>query len=109
LTISYPAKASPPASNTDGPKSLAKTPPQWIQDQNNDETKFPNDDNEAEALGCFKLRRLRRFLMAPHLNTCSRHFMFFCTEFGLLPKRDMEPLEVSFKPARKQYHLAKGK
>jgi MOB kinase activator 1 len=47
--------------------------------------------------------------MAPHLNTCSMHFVFFCTEFGLLPDRDMEPLEVWVKPARKQYHLAKGK
>lgn len=108
---------------------------QWIQDQINDETKFPDDDDEAEALRVFQtpafaalcgqiFRRLFRVYgiiyssffgtlealqMAPHLNTCFKHFMFFCTEFGLLPEREMEPLEVLVKPIRKQYHLAKGK
>ncbi|EED88017.1 predicted protein [Thalassiosira pseudonana CCMP1335] len=108
---------------------------QWIADQINDETKFPDDDDEAEALRVFQtpqfaalcgqiFRRLFRVYgiiyssffgtlealqMAPHLNTCFKHFMFFCTEFGLLPEREMEPLEVLVKPIRKQYHLAKGK
>ena len=108
---------------------------QWIADQINDEAKFPDDDDEAEALRVFQtpqfaalcgqiFRRLFRVYgiiyssffgtlealqMAPHLNTCFKHFMFFCTEFGLLPEREMEPLEVLVKPIRKQYHLAKGK
>lgn len=107
---------------------------QWIADQINDETKFPDDDDEAEALRVFQtpafaalcgqiFRRLFRVYgiiyssffgtlealqMAPHLNTCFKHFMFFCTEFGLLPEREMEPLEVLVKPIRKQYHLSKG-
>jgi len=108
---------------------------QWIADQINDETKFPDDDDEAEALRVFQtpqfaalcgqiFRRLFRVYgiiyssffgtlealqMAPHLNTCFKHFMFFCTEFGLLPEREMEPLEVLVKPIRKQYQLSKGK
>jgi len=108
---------------------------QWIADQINDEAKFPDDDDEAEALRVFQtpqfaalcgqiFRRLFRVYgivyssffgtlealqMAPHLNTCFKHFMFFCTEFGLLPEREMEPLEVLVKPIRKQYHLSKGK
>ena len=105
----------------------------WIQDQINDETKFPDDDDEAEALRVFQtpqfaalcgqiFRRLFRVYgiiyssffgtlealgMAPHLNTTFKHFMFFCTEFGLLPEREVEPLEVLVKPIRKTYYLAK--
>lgn len=105
----------------------------WIVEQINDETKFPDDDDEAEALRVFQtpqfaalcgqiFRRLFRVYgiiyssffgtlealdMAPHLNTCFKHFMFFCTEFGLLPEREMEPLEVLVKPIRKQYFNAK--
>jgi len=45
--------------------------------------------------------------MAPHLNTAFKHFMFFCTEFGLLPEREIEPLEVLVKPIRKQYYMSK--
>jgi MOB kinase activator 1 len=105
----------------------------WIAEQMNDETKFPDDDNEAEALRVFQtpafaalcgqiFRRIFRVYgiiyssffgtlealdMAPHLNSCFKHFMFFCTEFGLLPEREMEPLEVLVKPIRKQYFAAK--
>jgi len=106
----------------------------WIAEQMNDETQFPNDNDEAEALRVFQtpqfaalcgqiFRRLFRVYgiiyssffgtldaldMAPHLNTCFKHFMFFCTEFGLLPEREVEPLEVLVKPIRKQYYMAKG-
>merc|ERR1719384_399348 len=91
---------------------------QWIADQINDETKFPDDDDEAEALRVFQtpqfaalcgqiFRTLEALQMAPHLNTCFKHFMFFCTEFGLLPEREVEPLEVLVKPIRKQYYLSK--
>merc|ERR1719237_1527239 len=45
--------------------------------------------------------------MAPHLNTCFKHFMFFCTEFSLLPEREIEPLEFIVKPIRKQYYISK--
>jgi MOB kinase activator 1 len=105
----------------------------WIADQMNDETKFPDDDDEEKALRVFQtpqfaalcgqiFRRLFRVYgiiyssffgtlealeMAPHLNSCFKHFMFFCTEFGLLPEREVEPLEVLVKPIRKQYYLAK--
>ena len=106
---------------------------QWIVDQINDEAKFPDDDNEQEALRVFQtpafaalcgqiFRRLFRVYgiiyssffgtlealgMAPHLNTCFKHFMFFTTEFGLLPEREIEPLEVLVKPIRKQYYMSK--
>jgi MOB kinase activator 1 len=105
----------------------------WIADQMNDETKFPDDDDEKRALAVFQtpqfaalcgqiFRRLFRVYgiiyssffgtlealdMAPHLNSCFKHFMFFCTEFGLLPEREIEPLEVLVKPIRKQYFQAK--
>lgn len=105
----------------------------WIADQMNDETKFPDDDDEEKALRVFQtpqfaalcgqiFRRLFRVYgiiyssffgtlealeMAPHLNSCFKHFMFFCTEFGLLPEREVEPLEVLVKPLRKQYYSAK--
>lgn len=105
----------------------------WIADQMNDETKFPDDDDETRALAVFQtpqfaalcgqiFRRLFRVYgiiyssffgtlealeMAPHLNSCFKHFMFFCTEFGLLPEREIEPLEVLVKPIRKQYYQAK--
>lgn len=105
----------------------------WIADQINDETKFPDDDDETEALRVFQtpqfaalcgqiFRRLFRVYgiiyssffgtlealdMAPHLNSCFKHFMYFCTEFGLLPEREIEPLEVLVKPIRKKYYAAK--
>jgi MOB kinase activator 1 len=105
----------------------------WIADQINDETKFPDDDDEAQSLSVFQtpqfaalcgqiFRRIFRVYgiiyssffgtlealdMAPHLNTCFKHFMFFCTEFGLLPERELEPLEVLVKPIRKQYYAHK--
>ena len=105
----------------------------WIAQQMNDESKFPDDDDEDKALRVFQtpqfaalcgqiFRRLFRVYgiiyssffgtlealeMAPHLNSCFKHFMFFCTEFGLLPEREIEPLEVLVKPIRKQYYQAK--
>lgn len=105
----------------------------WIAEQINDETKFPDDEDELESLRVFQtpqfaalcgqiFRRLFRVYgivyssffgtlealdMAPHLNTCFKHFMFFCTEFGLLPEREIEPLEVLVKPIRKQYFTRK--
>lgn len=106
----------------------------WIADQINDETKFPDDDDEAESLRVFQtpafaalcgqiFRRTFRVYgiiyssffgtlealgMAPHLNTCFKHFIFFCTEFGLLPEREVEPLEVLVNPIRKKYRTAKA-
>eukprot|EP00559_Dactyliosolen_fragilissimus_P002401 CAMPEP_0184864000 /NCGR_PEP_ID=MMETSP0580-20130426/13339_1 /TAXON_ID=1118495 /ORGANISM="Dactyliosolen fragilissimus" /LENGTH=232 /DNA_ID=CAMNT_0027362623 /DNA_START=52 /DNA_END=747 /DNA_ORIENTATION=- len=106
---------------------------QWIADQINDVTKFPDNDDDAESLRVFQTpsfaalcgqiyRRLFRVYgiiyssffgtlealgMAPHLNTCFKHFMFFCTEFGLLPDREIEPLEVLVKPIKKKYYLSK--
>merc|ERR1711862_829136 len=107
---------------------------QWIADQMNDETKFPDDDDEEEALRVFQtsqfaalcgqiFRRLFRVYgiiyssffgtlealdMARHLNSCFKHFMFFCTEFGLLPEREIEPLEVLVKPLKNKYYAEKG-
>jgi MOB kinase activator 1 len=106
----------------------------WIADQMNDVAKFPDDDDEEKALRVFQtpqfaalcgqiFRRIFRVYgiiyssffgtlealeMAPHLNSCFKHFMFFCTEFGLLPEREIDPLEVLVKPIRKQYHQAKN-
>lgn len=105
----------------------------WIADQINDETKFPDDDDEAESLRVFTtpqfaalcgqiFRRIFRVYgiiyssffgtlealgMAPHLNTCFKHFVFFCTEFGLLPEKEIEPLEVLVNPIRKKYRAAR--
>jgi len=105
----------------------------WIADQMNDPNKFPDDEDDEVSLRVFQtpqfaalcgqiFRRCFRVYgiiyssffgtlealdMAPHLNTCFKHFLFFCTEFGLLPEREMEPLEVLVKPIRKQYHAAK--
>ena len=106
----------------------------WIADQINDESKFPDDDDEAESLRVFTtpafaglcgqiFRRLFRVYgiiyssffgtlealgMAPHLNTCFKHFIFFCTEFGLLPEREIEPLEVLVNPIRRQYRVRRA-
>ncbi|KAL3766376.1 hypothetical protein ACHAW5_000915 [Stephanodiscus triporus] len=106
---------------------------QWIADQINDETKFPDDDDEAEALRVFQtpqfaalcgqiFRRLFRVRnrvfellrdvggtadgAAPEHLLQAFHVLLY--EFGLLPEREMEPLEVLVKPIRKQYHLSKG-
>lgn len=107
----------------------------WIADQINDEKKFPDDDDETEALRVFQtpqfaalcgqiFRRLFRVYgiiyssffgtlealdMAPHLNSCFKHFMYFCFSFGLLPEREMEPLDVLVKPLRKKYFAANMK
>jgi MOB kinase activator 1 len=107
----------------------------WIAEQMNDEQKFPDDEDEEKALRVFQtpqfaalcgqiFRRLFRIYaiiyssffgtlealeMAAHLNTAFKHFMFFCTEFGLLPEREVEPLEVLVQPIRRQYYNAKTK
>jgi len=46
--------------------------------------------------------------MAPHLNTCFKHFMVFSLEFGLIPEREFEPLEVLVKPTLHQCRLTRG-
>eukprot|EP00542_Grammatophora_oceanica_P018170 CAMPEP_0194049160 /NCGR_PEP_ID=MMETSP0009_2-20130614/29878_1 /TAXON_ID=210454 /ORGANISM="Grammatophora oceanica, Strain CCMP 410" /LENGTH=230 /DNA_ID=CAMNT_0038695245 /DNA_START=18 /DNA_END=710 /DNA_ORIENTATION=+ len=107
----------------------------WIAQQMNDPSKFPDDDDDDVSLQVFQtpqfaalcgqiFRRIFRVYgiiyssffgtlealeMAPHLNTCFKHFLFFCIEFGLLPEREMEPLDVLVKPIRKQYRAAKQK
>lgn len=109
---------------------------QWIGNQIDDETNFPNDDNidEYEVLRrlqtpvfaslCAQIfRRLFRVYgiiytsffgmlealqMAPHLDVCFKHFMFFSFEFGLIPEREMEPLAVFVKPKLHQFRLAGG-
>lgn len=53
-------------------------------------------------------RTLDALGMAPHLNTCFKHFMFFCTEFGLLPEREIEPVDVIVRPIRMEYFKSKG-
>jgi len=106
----------------------------WVRDRINDESQFPDDDDEEESLRVFQtpafaalcgqiFRRIFRVYgiiyssffgtlealgMAPHLNTCFKHFIFFCTEFGLLPEREVEPLEVLVNPIRKQYNNARA-
>mmetsp|Transcript_14425 Transcript_14425/g.23850 ORF Transcript_14425/g.23850 Transcript_14425/m.23850 type:complete len:226 (+) Transcript_14425:78-755(+) len=103
----------------------------WIGDQINDPNKFPEDEDDEKrvystpqfAALCGQIfRRLFRVYgivyssffgtlealdMAPHLNTCFKHFLYFCTEFALLPEREVEPLEVLVKPIRKQYFASK--
>lgn len=105
----------------------------WVEDQINDDSQFPDDEDETEAIRVFQtpqfaalcgqiFRRLFRVYgivyssffgtlealgMAPHLNTCFKHFMFFCVEFSLLPERELEPLEVLIRPIRRQYQQGK--
>jgi MOB kinase activator 1 len=104
----------------------------WIGDQLNDLTKFPDDAaNEVKvystpqfAVLCGQIfRRLFRIYgyhlllsffdtiealgMTPHLNTCFKHFLYFCSEFALLPERELEPLKVLVKPVRKEYFAFK--
>ena len=43
--------------------------------------------------------------MAPLLNICFKLFMFFCTEIGLLPERQVEPLEVLVRLIQKKYSI----
>ena len=100
---------------------------QWIGDQFNDQSMFPLDvESELQvystpkfAMLCGQIyRRLLRVYaiiyssffttidaldMAPHLNTCFKHFLYFCSEFALLPEREVEPLMVLVKPVRQQY------
>jgi len=101
----------------------------WVSDQINDDSQFPDDDDEEEAIRGFQtpqfalfcgqiFRRLFRVYgiiyssffgtlealgMAPHLNTCFKHFMFFCIEFSLLPDREIDPLDVLIRPIWRQY------
>eukprot|EP00545_Synedropsis_sp_CCMP1620_P005648 CAMPEP_0119011528 /NCGR_PEP_ID=MMETSP1176-20130426/5738_1 /TAXON_ID=265551 /ORGANISM="Synedropsis recta cf, Strain CCMP1620" /LENGTH=239 /DNA_ID=CAMNT_0006964375 /DNA_START=129 /DNA_END=848 /DNA_ORIENTATION=+ len=105
---------------------------QWISDQLNDRTLFPDDAHDEQvvyatpafAALCGQIfRRLFRVYgilytsffgtmdaldMAPHLNTCFKHFMYFCVEFGLLPEREVEPLAILVQPVRKQYYALAG-
>jgi len=107
---------------------------EWIADQMNDPAKFPDDDDETAAIQVFQtqqfaalcgqiFRRLFRVYgivyssffgtlealeMAPHLNSCFKHFLYFCTEFGLLPDRELEPLEVLVRPIKQQYFSDKA-
>jgi MOB kinase activator 1 len=99
----------------------------WVAEQLNDPSHFPDDPEEEImvystpqfAVLCGQIfRRLFRVYgilystffgtlealdMAPHLNSCFKHFLFFCSEFALVPEREMEPLDVLVKPLRKQY------
>lgn len=105
----------------------------WISQQLNDPKWFP-EEQEMEvrvystpkfAILCGQMfRRMFRIYgiiyssffgtvealeMAPHLNSCFKHFMYFCVEFALLPKREVEPLDVLVKPVRKLYLAEKAK
>lgn len=47
--------------------------------------------------------------MAPHFNTCFKHFLVFSLQFGLIPEREIEPLEVLVKHTLHQCRrLARG-
>eukprot|EP00581_Thalassiosira_minuscula_P019420 CAMPEP_0183716662 /NCGR_PEP_ID=MMETSP0737-20130205/10484_1 /TAXON_ID=385413 /ORGANISM="Thalassiosira miniscula, Strain CCMP1093" /LENGTH=214 /DNA_ID=CAMNT_0025945957 /DNA_START=346 /DNA_END=990 /DNA_ORIENTATION=- len=109
---------------------------QWIGDQINDETKFPRDTiDEAEARSIFQtpsfaalcgqiFRRIFRVYgillttfsstvetidgMTIHLNMSFKHFMFFCMEFDIVSKEEMDPFEELMQPLRKEYRLSKS-
>jgi MOB kinase activator 1 len=130
--VEYRWSASPdePAVSVSAPQYIELVL-QWIANQINDPAKFPEDEEDEKrvystpqfAALCGQIfRRLFRVYgiiyssffgtlealdMAPHLNTCFKHFLYFCTEFALLPEREVEPLEVLVKPIRKQYYAAK--
>ena len=127
---SWSASPEEPAISVSAPQYIELVL-KWIEEQINDPRKFPEDENDEVrvystpqfAALCGQIfRRLFRVYgiiyssffgtlealdMAAHLNTCFKHFLFFCTEFGLLPEREMEPIEVLVKPLRKQYYAAK--
>ena len=125
------------APNPDGPAISVSAPDyvnlvlKWIEEQLNDPTKFPVDAKDEMqvystptfAVLCGQIfRRLLRVYgiiycsffatidaleMTPHLNTCFKHFLYFCSEFSLLPEREVEPLKVLVRPVRKQYYAYK--
>jgi len=106
----------------------------WTMDQINDESQFPDDGEDEEyALRVFEsdkfailcgqiFRRLFRVYgiiyysffktyeeleMAAHVNTSFKHFIFFCTEFGILPDKEIEPLDTIVRPIRRDYQKGK--
>mmetsp|Transcript_17754 Transcript_17754/g.37451 ORF Transcript_17754/g.37451 Transcript_17754/m.37451 type:complete len:81 (-) Transcript_17754:581-823(-) len=38
-----------------------------------------------------------------------KHFMFFCMEFDIVSKEEMDPFEELLQPLRKEYQLSKSK
>jgi MOB kinase activator 1 len=86
----------------------------WVDKQLSDEKIFPNTpgnkfpDNFRSVVVKTIMRRLFRVYAhiyhshldqivacgaEAHLSTCFRHFMFFASEFNLLPSKELEPLK----------------
>lgn len=106
----------------------------WIMNQMQDKSKFPDTDDKECALRAVRTekftilcsqifkrlfrvyaiiyftfyKRFKDFEMAPHLNCSFKHFIRFCTEFGLLPEKEMYPIESIVKPIIKQHIAASG-
>lgn len=60
---------------------------------------------------CFT-KKLEQLDMMPHVNFCFKHFIFFVTEFGLLPERQYaasESLATRVKLRQEQYNEAKDR
>ncbi|PAA51309.1 hypothetical protein BOX15_Mlig017823g1 [Macrostomum lignano] len=85
----------------------------WVEEQINDDRLFPGDSqtpfpkNYTASVKKILTRlfrvfvhvyihhfdRLRNIGAEAHVNTCYKHFYYFVTEFGLVDKKELEPLK----------------
>jgi len=98
----------------------------WVEDQVNNEEIFPVQEAipfpanfESYIKDIFK-RMFRIFAIvyhghfkaieeleaAAHLNTCFKHFIFFCFEFDLLDEKEMKALKGPTDRMREEYDTA---
>jgi len=95
----------------------------WVEDQVNNESIFPVQESQPfpdeffnyvkaifkRLFRVFAIVYHRHFQVieaveaAKHLNTCFKHFMFFCFEFGLLPPNETKALSGPVKNLQKQF------
>jgi len=95
----------------------------WVEDQINNEDIFPvqesvpfpaNFDNYVKDIfkRLFRIFAIiyhqhfavvEQFDAAAHLNTCFKHFMFFCFEFDLLDEKEMKALQGPIERLREAY------
>jgi MOB kinase activator 1 len=106
---------------------------QWAYSNLNDHSKFPLDDEElslaiwstksfAQDVGDIFKRLFRVYAiiystffktyeelqLAAELNSCFKHFVYFCLEYGLLQAKETQPLDVLVKPIKDQFLKSKA-
>jgi len=95
----------------------------WVEDQINNEDIFPVQETQAfpsdfkvYVRDIFKrlfrifaiiyhkhFQTIEKLEAAPHLNTCFKHFMFFCLNFGLLDEKEMKALAGPSQRMKEEY------